>query len=53
MTWIICRTQRMADVCMELDLWQAGLGPKPKDVIVCPTTRDMEHDDNTMPLPRR
>jgi hypothetical protein len=27
--------ERMADVCVELDLWQAGLGPKPKDVIVC------------------
>lgn len=27
--------ERMADVCVEIDLWQAGLGPKPANVIVC------------------
>ena len=27
--------ERLAQVVMELNLWQAGLGPKPKGVIVC------------------
>lgn len=27
--------ERMADVCIELQLWQDGLGPKPQGVIVC------------------
>lgn len=27
--------ERMAAVCVELDLWQAGLGPRPANVIVC------------------
>jgi hypothetical protein len=27
--------ERMADVCMEIDLYEAGLGPKPQDVILC------------------
>jgi hypothetical protein len=27
--------ERMANVCIELDLWQAGLAPKPENVIVC------------------
>lgn len=27
--------ERMSEVTIELNLWQAGLGPKPKDVIVC------------------
>ena len=27
--------ERMAKVTMELQLWEAGLGPKPKGVIVC------------------
>jgi hypothetical protein len=26
---------RMADVEREIELWQAGLGPKPEGVIVC------------------
>lgn len=27
--------ERMAYACVELQLWQDGLGPKPKDVIIC------------------
>ncbi len=27
--------ERMAEVTLELNLWQAGLGPKPSGVIVC------------------
>ena len=27
--------ERMADVCVELRLWQDGFGPKPEGVIVC------------------
>jgi hypothetical protein len=27
--------ERMAQVEIELNLWQAGLGPKPEGVIVC------------------
>ena len=27
--------ERMHQVTIELDLWQAGLGPKPRGVIVC------------------
>jgi hypothetical protein len=27
--------ERMSDVCIELELWQAGLGPKPANIIVC------------------
>ncbi len=27
--------ERMADVEMELNLWQAGIAPMPKGVIVC------------------
>lgn len=27
--------ERMAEVCDEIDLWQAGVGPKPSGVILC------------------
>jgi hypothetical protein len=27
--------ERMADVCVEIDLWEAGLAPKPARIIVC------------------
>lgn len=27
--------ERMSEVTIELNLWQAGLGPKPTGVIVC------------------
>jgi hypothetical protein len=27
--------ERMSEVCIELQLWQDGLGPKPDGVIVC------------------
>lgn len=32
--------ERMADVYLELQLWEACLGPKPQGVIVC---RDHKH----------
>lgn len=31
--------ERMAAVSAELDLWQQGLGPKPRNVIVCKARR--------------
>lgn len=27
--------ERMADVCIEVELYEAGLGPKPQGVILC------------------
>jgi hypothetical protein len=27
--------ERMADVCVELQLWRDGLGPRPEGVIIC------------------
>lgn len=36
--------ERMLSVAFELNLWQAGLGPKPENVIVC-------HDHRRKPKP--
>lgn len=37
--------ERMARVCDELTLWQAGVGPKPECVIVCAPRKGHRHDD--------
>lgn len=35
--------ERMADVCMEVNLYEAGLGPKPEGVIPVSRSRPQTH----------